>query len=291
MLFFLFSLYIQIINNFLAKPFLNSKIQFQAYVQFKTKINEAEVKRRTFGKKLKHTVLNYAIGDKLDQRPEFWKNLVTTLSSRFYEFGTTRYKGRNKKPKSSKTPKYEVKKEEYSVDEESYELSVETVGDDDEDYTPQSESRKTRSTLKLSDQKTQAKYAAAAESRDSNFSVYSSGSVARGKRKEVYMEDLVKSEKRKKNISPMHLTSSISATKVAVAPQTILPTPTNPTPIDKDFLMDMFATYKNTMNKKIEDIIEKKLVKMDKKEKIQQEKDDENKDEEEDLVEDDVQNI
>jgi hypothetical protein len=65
------------------------------------------------------------------------KELVTTLSSQFNEFGTTRYKGRNKKPTSSKSPKYEIKKEEeYSYDEESYELSVEAAKDSDEDYTP-----------------------------------------------------------------------------------------------------------------------------------------------------------
>jgi hypothetical protein len=86
----------------------------------------------------------------------------------------------------------------------------------------------------------------------------------------------------------MHPTSSVSATKVVVAPQTVLTTPTYPTPIDKDFFKDMSATYTNTM-KTIEDIIEKKLVKMDKKN--QQERDDENKDEAEDLVEDDVQNF
>jgi hypothetical protein len=120
------------------------------------------------------------------------------------------------------------KEEEYSYDEESYKLSVETVGDDDEDYTPQLESRRTRSSLKLSDQKPQARYAAVAESRDSGISIYSSGSVAKGKRKGVSMEDLEKMEKRKKVTSPTHPTSSISATKVAVAPQTVLTTPIPP---------------------------------------------------------------
>ncbi len=33
-----------------------------------------------------------------------------TLLSQIYEFGTTRYKGRNKKPTSSKLPKYDLKR-------------------------------------------------------------------------------------------------------------------------------------------------------------------------------------
>jgi hypothetical protein len=240
---------------------------------------------------LKHTALTYAIGDKVDQRPDFWKNLVTTLSSRFYEFGETRYKGRNKVAKIGKSIKYEEKEEVYSVDEESYELSVQSDSNDDEDYTPQSDSRKTRSTLRLSDQKPQAKYAATAESRHSDFSASSYGSVARAKRKEIYMDDLVKSEKRKKISSPMHPTSSISASKVAVDPQTVLDTQNVPTAIDKDLLMGMFATYANTMNKKFEEILENKLAKMDKKGKSEQEEDDDDKDKVEKLVDDDVQNI
>ena len=131
-------------------------------------------------KEVKHTALHYAIGNKLDQRPEFWKNLVMTLSSCIYEFGTTRYKGRNKKSEATESLKIESKKEEeYSYDEESYKLSVEMVGDDDEDYIPWLEYRRTRSSLKLSEQKPQARYTEVATSKDSNISIYLSGSVTR----------------------------------------------------------------------------------------------------------------
>ena len=98
---------------------------------------EAEVARRTFGKKLKHTALYYAIGNKFDQRPEFRKKIFTTLSSHIYEFGTARYKGRNKKSEATESLKIESKKEEeYSYDEESLEDSIKTIGGNDEDYTP-----------------------------------------------------------------------------------------------------------------------------------------------------------
>ncbi len=50
-----------------------------------------------------------------------------TLSYHIFEFGTTRYKGRNKKPTATESLKIELKKEEeYSYEEESLEESVQT---------------------------------------------------------------------------------------------------------------------------------------------------------------------
>jgi hypothetical protein len=79
------------------------------------------------------------------------------------------YKGRNKKPAATESskiePKIELKREKniHNLVE-----SVQTVGDDDEDYTPQWESRMTRGSSKLSDQKSQARYAAVAETSNSD---------------------------------------------------------------------------------------------------------------------------
>ncbi len=105
---------------------------------------------------------------------------------------------------------------------------VQTFGDDDEDYTPQSECRRTRSSSKLNDQKSEASYAAVAETKDLDISIYSSGSLTKDKRKRINRDKLEKEAKRKKVTSPIHPTSSISATKVTVAPQMVMTSPHPP---------------------------------------------------------------
>ncbi len=51
----------------------------------------------------------------------------------------------------------------------------------------------------------------------------------------------------------------------------------------------MFSTFADTLNQRTENVIEKKMVTLEKKGKNEEEKDDENKDETEDLIDDNVQ--
>ncbi len=77
-------------------------------------------------------------------------------------------------------PKLIKKEEEYSYDEESLEETIQTIDDDDEDYTPWLESTVTRNSSKLSDQKSQARDV---ETRDLDISIYSSGSIHKDTKK------------------------------------------------------------------------------------------------------------
>jgi hypothetical protein len=54
-----------------------------------------------------------------------------------------------------------------------------------------------------------------------DISIYSSGFIHNDTKKRICRVELEKEAKRKKDTSPMHLTSSISATKVAVGSQTV----------------------------------------------------------------------
>jgi hypothetical protein len=75
------------------------------------------------------------------------------------------------------------------------------------------------------DQKSQARYAAVAETRDSDISIYSSGSINKVNKKRISMVELEKETKRKKVTPPMH---PISARKVAIVPQTVMTSPHYP---------------------------------------------------------------
>ena len=59
-------------------------------------MNEAEVARCTSGRKFKASGPNFYIVNKLDKKPNFWKKLVMSLSSLFYEFGIPRTRGRQR---------------------------------------------------------------------------------------------------------------------------------------------------------------------------------------------------
>ena len=76
--------------------------------------------------------------------------------------------------------------------------------------------------IKLSDQKLLVRYAAVLETKDSNVSIYSSGSINKVNEKRISWVELEKETKTKKVTSPMHPTPSISATKVAIKPQTVM---------------------------------------------------------------------
>jgi hypothetical protein len=73
--------------------------------------------------------------------------------------------------------------------------------------------------------------------------------------------------KKKKLTSPMHPTHSIPSIKTTKVSQRVLTSPINP-PFDWDFIVDMFTSFAENIDKRIEDIIEKKMVKVEKVEKI-----------------------
>ncbi len=56
-------------------------------------------------------------------------------------------------------------------------------------------------------------------------------------------------------------------------------------------MMNMFATFAEAIDKKCEDIFEKKMAKVEKKDKKEAENVDENKGETADLIVDDIQNF
>jgi hypothetical protein len=66
--------------------------------------------------------------------------------------------------------------------------------------------------------------------------------------------------------------------------------PANPPP-DRNLMMNMFATFAEAIDKKCEDIFEKKMAKVEKKDKKEAENVDENKGETADLIVDDIQNF
>ncbi len=101
----------------------------------------------TFEPKFKVAGPYFFISDTFAQRPDFYKNLVMVNSSCFYEFGTHRRRGRSEKVLGTESPKiYVTGEEDYFFDEESVDNSADNFDDvDDEDYTPKSETRVTRS--------------------------------------------------------------------------------------------------------------------------------------------------
>jgi hypothetical protein len=112
-----------------------------------------------------------------------------------------------------------------------------TIGGDNEEYTPQSETRRSRSSSKLTDQKLQARYVAEYETKDSDISIYSSGSITKGKIKRINEEEFDIMAKRNKVTSIVHPTHSISVTKAATVPQTVVTSPANPPPpFDRSFI-------------------------------------------------------
>jgi hypothetical protein len=113
------------------------------------------------------------------QRPDFCKNFVTVNSFHFYEFGTHRNRGRSKKAQGTESPKINVvDEEEYFLEEESIDNSVDNFDDgNDEDYSPKSETRLTRSSSKIDEQKPKATYEAETTYKDSDVSINSSGSI------------------------------------------------------------------------------------------------------------------
>jgi hypothetical protein len=121
-------------------------------------MKEHKVARRTFGPKLKVVGPSFWIPPTFAQRPDFCKNFVTANSSHFYEFGTHRSKGRSKKAQGIESPKINVTaEEEYFLEEDSIENLADNLDDvDDEGYSPQSETRVTRSSLKSGEQKPKA---------------------------------------------------------------------------------------------------------------------------------------
>jgi hypothetical protein len=97
----------------------------------------------------------------------------------------------------------------------------------DEDYTPQSETRVTRSSLKSGEQKPKATYEAEAKYKDSDVSIDSSGSIYKPTKKRIQQDDIESEMKRKRLSSPMHPSHSIPETTLAVGSQKMITSPTN----------------------------------------------------------------
>ncbi len=94
------------------------------------KMKEHEVARHTFGPKLKVVGPSFYITPTFALMPDFCKNFVTANSSRFYEFGTHRSRGRSKKAQGIESPKINVTvEEEYFLDEESIDNSADNLDD------------------------------------------------------------------------------------------------------------------------------------------------------------------
>jgi hypothetical protein len=82
-------------------------------------------------------------------------------------------------------------------------------------------------------------------------------------------EEETGSVKKKKRLTfPMHPTHSIPSIKTTKVTQRALTSPTNPS-LDWDFIVDIFTSFAENIEKRIEDIIEKEMVKVEKVEKIQ----------------------
>jgi hypothetical protein len=158
----------------------------------------------------------------------------------------------DKKAQGTESPKINVvDEEEYFLDEESIDNLVDNFDDgDDEDYSPQSETRVTRRTSKFDEQKPKATYEAETTYKDSDASINSSGSIYKPTKNRIQQEDIGSEMKRKRLSSPMNPTHSIPATKATVGSQQVGTLATNP-PFDRDFLLSMFKDFAADIDKKI----------------------------------------
>ncbi len=88
------------------------------------------------------------------QRPDVMKNIISSNSSQFYEFGTTRNRGRKSSTSAGKESLIEFDTEEAEYDyEDQTEILEQSIADDDDDYNPMQKSRITRSASNISDRK------------------------------------------------------------------------------------------------------------------------------------------
>lgn len=70
-------------------------------------MTENEVSRWTFGNKFAASGPIFFLDSKLDQRLDILKDLVVTNAAKFYEFGITRNRARQKKLDGKELPKKE----------------------------------------------------------------------------------------------------------------------------------------------------------------------------------------
>jgi hypothetical protein len=160
-------------------------------------MNENEVARQTFGNSCVVSGPIFFLDEKLDQRPDILKNLVTANAACFYEFRITRNRGRQNKSDVKELPKRMSKKEESEIyfGEDSIGSLDESNSDDDEEYSP--EPRVLRSSSEPVGQKYKLECAERVRNQDSDTSTSSGGSKSKEYKKELMWKKLELQQKRK----------------------------------------------------------------------------------------------
>ncbi len=130
------------------------------------------------------------------------KNFVASKSSQYYEFGSTRNRGRKPGASALKESPIEIDYEgaEFNYEEDS-EISEQTNADDDEDYKPEPKIRVTRSASKpTAEKKHDFKFEIGQEEQQSDFYLSSTTSIDK-KPKGRIKEELIgiHSKKQKKD--------------------------------------------------------------------------------------------